>query len=67
MLRLKFDESEKEKAEKLLQQCFWDVDKAIKKYKEDQEWEQKYSHILCCFEDKKYKSSFFSQPKFNTV
>lgn len=54
---LSLESEKRSKAEKLLSESFWDVEKAVQKFNEDLEWEKKYSHILCCFDNKKYKSS----------
>lgn len=42
-------EDKKELMKVILSECSWDVDRAIKKYRQDLEWERKYSKALSLF------------------
>jgi len=64
---LYFDDNKREKAQKLLAENYWSVDRAILKYKKDIKFERKFQNILSSFNLNNEDSPFFSVLGVKTV
>lgn len=67
MKKLRLEPSDQDLAIGLLDETFWNVNKAINKYSEDRKWSRQYGDLLASFENKKQASPFFLARQIDTV